>query len=180
MNNYCGKIVGGLYFLSHFFTTLYGMEESMQNLSFQSLGSLYVRLKEDVSVVQEEQKKQKKLLKEMREEQRYMLLILAEMQRDQRSADKEIKKVEKKITRRTYEIRLQLKILDWNVSQQLEWVETQRSRLGLGKGVREEDESARSSVLFGSSSDDDNGWETRGGRFVPASTSSDDSYKELS
>ena len=177
MSNYCGKMVGGLYFLSQFFTTTYGMEASIENLSFQSLGALYVRLKEDVSTVQREQKKQKKSLKEIRKEQRYQLLILAEVQRDQRDADKEIKKLERKITRRTYEIRLQLKMLDWNVSQEFKQVETQISRLVLGKHGQEEDESARSSVLFESSSDE--GGENSGGWFVAASTSSDDSYKEL-
>ncbi len=178
MSNYRGKIVCGLYFLSQFFTTMYGMEKSIEDFSFQSLASLYLRLKEDVSGVQREQKKQKRSLKQIREEQRYQLLILAEVQRDQNNMDKEIKKLERKITRRTYEIRLQLKMLDWNVSQELEQVETRISRLVLGMPRQEEEESARSSVLFESSSDDDSG-EKSGGRFIPASTSSNDSYSEL-
>ena len=180
MSKYRGRIVRILYcFLSQFFTTTYGMEAvSLQSFSLHSLGSLYVLLKEGVSVVKEEQKKQKRSLKKMREEQRYMLLILAEMQRDQRDVDKEIKKLERKITRRTYEILLQLRILDCNVRQGFEQVDAQISRLFLGKHGQKEDESARSSVLFESSSDDDD-WEKKRSRFVPASSSSTDSYGKL-
>ena len=183
MSKYYGKIIGCLCLLSHFFATTYGMETSFEELSLTSLGTLYLSLKEDVTGLQHGQKKHKKFLKEMREEQRYTLLILAELQRDQRNAEKKIKKLERNIARCVYEVPLQLKMLDWAMQHEVERIDAQIRGLivEVHDSVKQEAGSARSSVLFDPSLND---FETnRDGRFVAASPSNDGScdgsYKEL-
>ena len=176
MSRYLGKMVSGLCLLGHFLATTYGMEASVENLSLSSLRSLYVCLKEYITDLQQGQKKQKKKLKEMKEEQRYTALILAELQCGQRGVEKEIKKLREKITRQTYETRLQLKMLDWSIQQEVTLLEAQIQ--GLEKFDQDQkEESVQSSFFLEEFSDDAE--DAGGGWFVTASSSSNGSYGEL-
>jgi hypothetical protein len=177
MSRYRGKMVSGLCLLGNFIG-MYGMEVSMEDYSLCSLHYLYDRLKEDVTHLQRGQKKQKRKLKEMKEEQRYTLLILSAFRSEQRGIQKEIKKLQKKIARQTYENRLQLKMLECTIQQELTLLENHIQKTGLvGSDQDQQQENGGPSFVWEEFSD--NTQDPDGGWFEAASSSSDGFYGEL-
>ncbi len=165
MSKYRGRVAVGLCVLSLFFATTHSMESSsFETFSLQTLGTLYVRLKEDIEGIRKGQKKYRKSLKEIKEEQRYLLLILAELQHDQRTTDKEIKRLRRKINKRVREMQLHLKTLGGDLKQRLEHLKDQCEGGGYWEEEREEIEGTG---------------KNSGGRFVVDSFLSDDPDGEL-
>jgi hypothetical protein len=95
-----GKIVGSVYVAGLVVTAVNAMEQSFENLTLQSLGSLYLSLKKDMTKAEHRHQRSRRAVKKIKEKQGDLSRLLEKMQRDQTQLEREIHQLKADSVRR--------------------------------------------------------------------------------
>lgn len=184
MKRCSGRIVSGLFLAGAIFTA-HGMESSFQNLTIQTFGQLYPRLKQDVRGMEKRLIRLEKQQKITNKSQQGMLRDIRVLYFHNRLVAVDIREVQRRLTASMDRVERKIERLEWDILRKITSVQAQLAELCLAQNLSgQQGADADSSSLFELSSTTFSSEDGPGeGHFIPEESSSSNvtsgSYEEL-